>query len=201
MIDYLSNHFRYHTMNSWNRSTSYAANVKIHNLKFKTKEGRNRAYDLLNTDGAMDDVNFILHEFDESHDYQWQAGFNGRSGGYIVLYQGGRRPSEYKRVCYSCGQKNYRQESVKCGRCGSTNMHDYHGHETFSYPGRGLDMGEDFNEWSTDQLRSRVELVWNFDQMVKQCEAAFVEFCETHQAEEVEVMVRKKSMVATEIAS
>lgn len=28
MIAFLKNHFRYDTMNSWNRSTSYANNVK-----------------------------------------------------------------------------------------------------------------------------------------------------------------------------
>lgn len=32
MIDYLKNHFRYDTMNSWNRATSYANNVKIHRV-------------------------------------------------------------------------------------------------------------------------------------------------------------------------
>lgn len=31
MIDYLEDHFRYFTMNSWNRSQSYACNLKIYN--------------------------------------------------------------------------------------------------------------------------------------------------------------------------
>ncbi len=29
MTGFLKKHFRYHTMNSWNRSTSYACNLKI----------------------------------------------------------------------------------------------------------------------------------------------------------------------------
>ncbi len=32
MVVYLWKHFRYFTMNSWNRSKSYARNVKIYNL-------------------------------------------------------------------------------------------------------------------------------------------------------------------------
>jgi len=28
MVEFLSNHFRYNTMNSWNNSTSYANNIK-----------------------------------------------------------------------------------------------------------------------------------------------------------------------------
>ena len=32
LIKFLKNHFRYNTMNSWNRSTSYANNIKLHNI-------------------------------------------------------------------------------------------------------------------------------------------------------------------------
>ena len=32
IIDYLTSHFRYYTMRSWNRSTSYAVDIKIHHL-------------------------------------------------------------------------------------------------------------------------------------------------------------------------
>ena len=32
MIKYLRKHFRYHTMNSWNKSTSYANNIKLYNI-------------------------------------------------------------------------------------------------------------------------------------------------------------------------
>ena len=34
MTAFLKKHFRYHTMNSWNRSTSYANNIKLYNLNF-----------------------------------------------------------------------------------------------------------------------------------------------------------------------
>ena len=32
MVKFLKNHFRYNTMNSWNRSTSYANNIKLHQI-------------------------------------------------------------------------------------------------------------------------------------------------------------------------
>lgn len=108
MIAYLVNHFRYNTMNSWNGSTSYAANVKVQKLTFPNNEVRNRAYDLIQTDDAYEDVRYIMRRFDKDHDYEWQVGFNGRSGGYIVLYQGGRKKSEHKSVCTSCGQRNFK---------------------------------------------------------------------------------------------
>ena len=86
MIDFLKNHFRYHTMNSWNKSTSYANNVKIYNLD-TTEEIKNKMYQLLEADDddclSMDIQQFIL-DFQKETGYS--AGFNGRSGGYIVLY-------------------------------------------------------------------------------------------------------------------
>ena len=35
-------------------------------------------------------INSLITSFDRKHDYLWQAGFNGRSGGYLVLYKGGK---------------------------------------------------------------------------------------------------------------
>lgn len=43
MADFLTNHFRYDTMNSWNESTSYANNVKIYNLGIEDKEVLDKA--------------------------------------------------------------------------------------------------------------------------------------------------------------
>ena len=40
MERYLADHFRYPTMNSWNNSTSYANNVKIHRLGLTAEQVR-----------------------------------------------------------------------------------------------------------------------------------------------------------------
>ncbi len=85
MIAFLKNHFRYYTMNSWNIATSYANNVKLYHLDIPDHL-RDKAYDFL--DAECDEFNFdIQHMIDEfTHFTGYTAGFNGRSGGYIVLY-------------------------------------------------------------------------------------------------------------------
>jgi len=86
MIDYLRNHPRYHTMNSWNNSTSYANNVKIYRIV--PTQLLDRAYDLLDQEEVFDHISVLLDEWAEKQHYKWKVGFNGRSGGYLVLYQG-----------------------------------------------------------------------------------------------------------------
>jgi len=168
MARFLAGHFRYDTMNSWNQATSYANNVKLTNVLYHADW--DKAFALLDMPDTYDIINQPLHQFDTDHGWQWQAGYNGRSGGYIVLYEGGRKRSQYKRRCNRCGQLNYQADSVKCGRCGDeTNMVDYEGWETFTRPGRGVDHGVtideflDRDEWPLHALRDRAELVCEFD--------------------------------------
>ena len=89
MINFLSNHFRYNTMNSWNRSTSYANNVKLYNLPLNNKQ-KDALYRIMDIecDSPYQLIHRLLNEFGANHQYRWQAGFNGRSGGYVVLYEG-----------------------------------------------------------------------------------------------------------------
>ena len=98
MVEFLDGHFRYDTINSWNRSRSYAHNMKFHRLGFDN-ETVSRLYELFQYDGFYDNINYLIHNFGVEHDWVWQAGFNGRSGGYLVLYQGGCKPSGYKSYC------------------------------------------------------------------------------------------------------
>lgn len=205
MIAYLVGHFRYDTMNSWNASTSYAAKVKIQHLTFPNNEVRNRAYDLLQTDEAFDNVRFIMQQFDEDHDYEWQVGFNGRSGGYIVLYHGGRKDTGHKSRCTSCGQLNFtkiEENSNKCGRCNQPTRVNLTAPrmQSFTLPGKSTDMGEDFVEWDMYSLKQRVKLVMEFDRMVEQCIKAFVDFCTNHEAVEETYHVPKTHLVAKEIS-
>ena len=88
MIEYLKNHFRYSTMNSWNGSYSYAHRVKFGHLDLTTDQV-NACYDMLDVASAWDEVHDIKWQFAHRHKHGWQLGFNGRSSGYIVLYMGG----------------------------------------------------------------------------------------------------------------
>ena len=87
MISFLAKHFRYYTINPWNRLTSYANNVKLQNLEIPNHL-QERAYDFISCDNTVDyydAVNELVSEFRDKTGYA--ACFNGRSGGYLVLYE------------------------------------------------------------------------------------------------------------------
>lgn len=169
MTEFLTGHFRYNTMNSWNRSTSYAHNLKIYNLGLDN-DITDKLYSLLQVEESYDPLNDLMREFGESNNYRWQAGMNGRSGGYLVLYQGQLEPSGYKSRCIRCGQQNYKSVAESgniCGRCREPARRDYpHTHmRTVTYPGRSTDEYEDFEDWTLSQLRERIELIQEFDRL------------------------------------
>lgn len=88
MVTYLKNHFRYNTANSWNQSTSYARNVKIYNIGL-SEVLEDKALDLIYENGFNELMNCqyynLIEQFEEDAD-GYTIGFNGRSGGYLVLY-------------------------------------------------------------------------------------------------------------------
>jgi len=91
MREYLDNHFRYYTMNSWNKVTNYARNVKLYTLNIP-KEDQDTAYSLLSVEDTeiWEIIRYMMCQFASIYEYKYQMGFNGRSNGYIVLYQGGK---------------------------------------------------------------------------------------------------------------
>lgn len=194
MVDFLTNHFRYDTMNSWNYSSSYAHCVKVHSLGL-TGEQVDKAYELLDMTEAYDNINWLLEEFAKEHNYAWQVGFNGRSGGYLVLYQGGRKALDYKSRCTHCGQLNYKTieetGNAKCGRCGAEARVNLTQPimKSFTYPGRGTDMCEDFEGWDMYSLKERVKLVQEFDELCDECLAEFVWLIDNSEIEEEEYEV------------
>lgn len=108
MVDFLSGHFRYDTMRAWNRCGSYAHNVKLHRLGL-TSEQYDAASSLIHAD---DDhwqyrVRQIIEQFTERHHGYYTIRQNGRSSGYMVLYQSSYKQSPYKSRCRSCGQLNF----------------------------------------------------------------------------------------------
>jgi len=93
MIAFLRDHFRYYTMNSWNVSKSYANKIKISSLALP-REQENACFELLDVEGAGELSGFseALDDFAEQNEHRWLIGTNGRSSGYLVLYQGGIHP-------------------------------------------------------------------------------------------------------------
>lgn len=189
MVEFLTSHFRYNTMNSWNNSTSYAHNVKIYNLGL-TKEQEDKAWDMVGIDEFYDEINWLIRDWNVEHNYEWQVGFNGRSGGYLVLYQGGQRDSGYKSRCTQCGQLNYKTVeetgNCKCGKCGAEARVNLARPmmQPFTYPGKDVDMDEDFEDWGMYSLKQRVKLVQEFDQLCDDILAQVVYLLDNAEIEE-----------------
>ena len=202
MTGYLIEHFRYHTLSSWNASTSYAHKVKIHSLALPSAL-QDIAYDLISVDETFELLSDLIEEWGREHDYLWQAGFNGRSGGYLVLYQGGREKLEYKSYCRACGQRNYKlvEEYERCGKCGEEeelfNL-ERPIYRPFVYSGRGTDMYKEYEDWDMESLRARVRVVQEFDQLVQDVFDEFVYLCEHYHVVEEEIMVPKTVRVLQE---
>ncbi len=199
MTDYLRNHFRYDTMNSWNQATSYAVNVKLHRLKWKTPELANAAYEFLDIREAYDDCNAILRDFALRHDWQWQICFNGRSSGYLVLIHGGYKLLKIAPADMKPGDRHY---SDRIGR-----WFDYEEardkgwlgkdwKQIYTRPGMSVDHCETFDDWDMDALRVRVALVREFDNVCENAVRAFQDFVELHDTVVIEVPSTSRVKVA-----
>lgn len=204
MIAYLAGHPRYHTMNSWNRATSYSRCIKLHHIAFPDKAVESTAWDLVCSQAEWwrrSGLQREIAEFDKRYNHRFQLGTNGRSGGYVVVYQGGTEPSGVKSYCQECGQHNYTRaepEPARCGRCGEQARVNYatEPEKIICWPGRSLDEGADYAEWDTETLKDRVDLVWDLDDTVERMAAKFIEFCRTHTVEEETVLVPTVRQVA-----
>ena len=82
MFEFLKGHFTYDTMNSWNGLRSIANNVKIYNLGLDGDCWNALRY--LEDDNYFN-INMMIEDWEAEHE-GYVVGFNGRSGGYLVLY-------------------------------------------------------------------------------------------------------------------
>ena len=85
MYNFLNEHYTYDTMNSWNCVKSIANNVKIYNLNLEGDKWA--ALAALERDDYFE-VNEMIRDWEYEHK-GYSVGFNGRSGGYLVLYNDG----------------------------------------------------------------------------------------------------------------
>ena len=199
MTAYLSGHFRYNTMNSWNRSTSYACNMKLYKLGLD-RETEDKLWDMIQVPEFYERLNERIEDFNRQHNYLWQAGWNGHSGGYLVLYQGGTKPSGYRSYCTKCGQKNYTSIAETgnwCGVCNEEARVDYikPPMQIFSFPARDVDMDEDFEDWSLYELQQRTELVQEFDRLADDIVAEALYIAQNHSVEERTVYIPTTKLV------
>jgi hypothetical protein len=163
---------RYNTGNSWNGSKSPAYNLKIHNVI--NRDLQNKVFELLETDDFYSEINFLIDEFNTKNDYQWQAGFNGRSGGYLVLYRGTKTPSEHKSHCTACGQRNFtavEDTGSQCGRCGQNTRVNFTTtqYDIGVYPFKNIEDNEVPSEVLKSFRKLAVDIVKTTEAMAKEC--------------------------------
>lgn len=193
MVAFLKNHPRYPTANSWNSSTSYSCDLKIHHLDLP-RNIEDKLQLMLDTEELADIRTELLENFDRTHAYFWQAAMNGRSGGYLVLYQGCVKNSEYKSYCTQCGQRNYQSATESnnvCGVCGNPTRVNYDKPplNISCYPFKGTDQGEDFEDWDEYSLKSRVKLVQELDILADNLVKEAVSLANSFNVVETEVVV------------
>ena len=119
MFNFLKNHFEYWTMNSWNRLSSIANNVKLYNLNLTGDWSV--ALSLLEA-GEYDIISMLIHDWECEH-RGYEVTFNGRCGGYLVLTDKGSNAHVLPQAICDCDTyeeyKEYCREyygSVKANR-------------------------------------------------------------------------------------
>jgi hypothetical protein len=78
-----------------------------------------------------------------------------------------------------------------CGKCGKPERVDYIKPpvQAFTYPGKGIDMDEDYDEWSLQDLRDRVRLVQELDALADEMVSQAVQMARNYSVMEVEISV------------
>lgn len=106
MFNFLRDHFEYYTLNSWNGVKSIANNVKLYNLGLSGDWCV--ALSLLEADD-YDTISMLIHDWEREHQ-GYSVGFNGRSGGYLVLtYCGSARHVLPEEVINSVDYEDYKE--------------------------------------------------------------------------------------------
>ena len=67
--------------------------------------------------------------------------------------------------------------------------------QAVTFPGRGVDMDEDYDEWPIEALRDRVRLVQDFDRLADEMVTQAIQFAKDYEIEEVEVCIPQTQQV------
>lgn len=199
MVDFLRSHYRYRTGNSWNR-TSYAHKVKLYALGLPNKL-YNAASDVLDVPGTYSLLRRAIDRFTDETDGDYTIDFNGRSGGYLVLYKSYYEETGYKSICTSCGQLNYALVGGKggrCGVCGEERENLPEPHRRLYVTSESIDQGEDYEEWSIEDLKERVRLVCRFDRACDEMRDELIRLAQNYRVVERTIYVPRtvKELVA-----
>ena len=199
MLRFLQEHLKYNTMNSWNQSLGWAHNVKIHKLGL-TATQRDQAYALLEVwDSFNWQIQTDIDDFTKDTKYRYTIGFNGRSGGYLVLYKCEQKVTGYKSECLDCRQLCYKSEedAHHCGKCGGELENFKTPHMQLAiFPGKStIDVTGDDADEDIKNIRDEVKLVISFDKACDRIRDTFIAIIDSHGVEEKVISVPKKITV------
>ena len=142
MWEFLHEHFTYYTLNSWNRQKSIAHNVKLYNLDLEGDWGVVMRYLFDEADSGLLQmyIDDEIREFEEKYP-RYEVGFNGRSNGYLVLYN----------------KHNHESILPDC-------ITEYYSYEDFKEDIKGGWSGYRVSDFARE-LREAVEIVREFDRL------------------------------------
>jgi hypothetical protein len=78
-----------------------------------------------------------------------------------------------------------------CGRCDArarTNFKQTH-IQVFTWPGKDVDLYEEFQDWTLSELQQRVELVQSFDRLCDDIVSAYTDLCRNYRIAEKAILV------------
>lgn len=141
LISFLQDHDRYPVMNSWNGTKTFSNKVKVHYMDLP-KDVLDRAFELACGDDFLRyhwerQLSVRLTQFEQEQRGYYKMGFNGRSGGYLILL--GKKLDDL-----------------------DTNPGDY----------------RERYYWDMNSLRSRVDLVQEFDRMCDIIREDLIYYCQ-----------------------
>ena len=197
LIAFLTQHARYSL--GPGRST-YAHDVKVYHLGLPT-DLEHKAYQALGVAQIDAELTDLRRAWWVHHQYRYDAAFEGRSGGHLVLLATTTRPAEWQSYCPRCGQKNFQAlrdgETGQCGRCRQMTRINITWRQAPLRAGvHPVDPGEDWADWSMDDLRARVALVQDFDAFADALRDTFITLLRDHDiGEETYYVPRQRSVL------
>jgi len=165
IIDKLESQFTYYTMNSWNKTRSYARNVKIQHIHIP-EDIVSHAYDLVSKEWFYDCLKYsIINQFETRNNDSFTIGFNGRSSGYAVLYKMSYKVLDYCTRCDRCGTPTWYEDGVKCRKCKTGTLRQLKKPMRQKVVGGGV-MVDDFNDVEGEVLLNTLLTLVDFNNTV-----------------------------------
>jgi len=197
VANFLLSHFRYDTMNGLIRSTSYANCVKINRLGLSgtTQE---KARVIISVGDYWNELSWVIREFEQDMGADYTIGTNGRSAGYLVLYESEYYDPGYKSTCKSCGKLSpypVSDANCQCGVCNGPRANLKAPLRWTRLKSSSIDHAmslQDYLEMPLHELKERAALVQAFDRACDRMRDAFIEMANDYMVIEHTVMVPQK---------